>query len=80
MTAFGTIAVPCSGVLGLNGTASATDQVTADLLVGRVKEHSPIDGGTAVFAFGLLCAGAAFAGGRRVWTVDDEDLDTTLTA
>lgn len=75
IVAFGAVAVPCSAVLGMNGTASPSDPLTADLLVGRVEERSPIDSGAAVFAFGLLCAGAAFAGARRVWLIDDQELD-----
>ena len=80
LVAFGAVALPRAAVLGMEGTASASDQMNADLLVGRVEERSPIDGGTAVFAFGLLCAGAAFASGRRVWTINDDDLGSGPTS
>lgn len=70
----GFVLVPCSTVLGGARPVSATDQLTAEVIVGHVEERSGLDSATAVMAFGLLCAGAAFATGRRVWTdeVDSE--------
>ena len=63
----GFVLVPCSTALGGARPAAATDQLTAEVIVGRVEERSGVDSATAVMAFGLLCAGAAFATGRRVW-------------
>jgi hypothetical protein len=73
-TVCGFVLVPCSTVLGGARPVAATDQLTAEVIVGRVEERSGIDRATAVMAFGLLCTGAAFATGRRVWAdeVDSE--------
>jgi hypothetical protein len=70
----GFVLVPCSTVLGGARPVAATDQLTAEVIVGRVEERSALDSATAVMAFGLLCAGAAFVTGRRVWAdeVDSE--------
>jgi hypothetical protein len=75
---FGAIIAPGSAVFGANATASANDEMTSDAIVGGVEERSAVDGGTAVLAFGLLCAAAAFAGGRRVWSDDEQDFDAEL--
>jgi hypothetical protein len=63
----GFVFVPCSTVFGGARPVAATDQLTAEVIVGHVEERTGLDSATAVMTFGLLCAGAAFAAGRRVW-------------
>ena len=71
------VLAPCSTVLGSARPAAASDQVTADVIVGNVEERSSLDGATAVMAFGLLCGCAAFAGSRRVWVDELQPAEAT---
>ena len=75
----GFVFVPCSTVFGGARPVAATDQLTAEVIVGRVEERSSLDSATALMTFGLLCAGAAFATGRRVWSDEADSEQPSLT-
>jgi hypothetical protein len=77
----GSVVVPGAAMLGTAESAAASDTPAKEALVDHGGDADGVAGLTRIgslLAFGLLCAGALLAGGRRVWTYDELDADEVV--